>query len=232
MPGDTWKWVRLARAPAQTENKVLSELLVLAAGGHDYDKALYDQATEKMMAQIQAATNVALEFPNEFPNLYAFLTTANTGCKDIESATQALLAGPSGKAREITPGSDSSERTTSDADRWLSGMDSVRARALLGSGRNVENIDAQAKADAAGQARTRISNLVARKLDAFQNETRYQWDRMNQVIAFLLAVLAIYYTKPTDWHGVKLVLYACLGGLVAPFAKDIVAGLASFGKKP
>jgi len=53
--------------------RVLAELLDLSIGGPSFAPALFDQPVEKMMGQIQAAANVALEYPNRYPDLYRFL---------------------------------------------------------------------------------------------------------------------------------------------------------------
>jgi hypothetical protein len=50
-------------------NTVLNELLLLAVGAHTDPNALYDQPAEKMMGQIQAAANLALEYPEKYPHL-------------------------------------------------------------------------------------------------------------------------------------------------------------------
>lgn len=52
----------------------LSELMMLAIGGGGTAQALFDQPTNKMMGQIQAAANTALDFPQRYPALYEFLT--------------------------------------------------------------------------------------------------------------------------------------------------------------
>src|SRR3989304_5358600 len=45
-----------------------------AAGGAGGARALYDQPGEKLLGQMQAAVNVALDFPGVFPAFYGFLT--------------------------------------------------------------------------------------------------------------------------------------------------------------
>lgn len=152
MPKDIGRWVGSAFATLPTENAVLSELLILAAGGHDYDKALYDRPTEKMMAQIQAATDVALEFPDEFPPLYAFLTTADLSFKTLKEETQKTLSASRAEvANAAQPGSD--------ADLWQKGKDGVRARAVVS--RTEASADGEAHAIEHGGARLRACLRLA-----------------------------------------------------------------------
>jgi len=53
---------------------VLDQLLSLAIGGKNNASALYDQPTGKMLGQLQAAANLALDFPAVYPEFYEFLT--------------------------------------------------------------------------------------------------------------------------------------------------------------
>ena len=50
------------------------EMMTLAIGGGGTPNALFDQAANKMMGQIQAAANTALDFPDRYPAFYRFLT--------------------------------------------------------------------------------------------------------------------------------------------------------------
>jgi len=102
----------------------------------------------------------------------------------------------------------------------------------------------------AARARARLGNLVARKLDAFQNETQFAWADWNQRIAVVLSAALIMFVAHKELIGMKdsifgpgkddiyqflgwlLVLPLGLaGGAVAPFAKDMVSSLAGFAKK-
>lgn len=260
---DLPKWlVNEAFGSQAVAQKVLGELLLLAAGGHDYDKALYDQPTEKMMAQIQAAANVALEFPNEYPSFYGFLTSSDVRGKLLSDETRKTIepvsstvpaAQPDVTAPKLAAAISSdipkgSANASSDPEKWRAGMDAMRQShrtrvELMKTGDSPESeTTKQTKADAedAGKARSRLNNLVARKLDTFQNETRYMWDRLNQMIASALCggiiwlALCQMSAKPIPgflsetW---AIVLYVVFGGIAAPFAKDVVTGLASFAKK-
>lgn len=175
------------------------ELLVLAAGGAENASALYDQPSEKMLGQIQAAANVALDFPQVYPDFYALLTRG--------SATVDANA---------------------DHERWR------RFAPRMAQGIPTEpTAKAQFEADArdSTQARARLGNLVTRKLDALQTRIDYVWARLNQTVAVVCGALLLYVALPavvnsspvpatTRW------LMAVIGGLIAPFAKDVVNKLS------
>jgi len=50
------------------------EFIALTTGGYQSERALFDQPVEKLMAEIQAAANMAMDFPDRYPHLYDFLT--------------------------------------------------------------------------------------------------------------------------------------------------------------
>ncbi len=86
------------------------EFIALTTGGYASLSALFDQPIEKLMAQVQAAANMAMDFPNRYPGLYTFLTRqpdahhpedAARWHKHVESA-KALAANqvPSDEERE------------------------------------------------------------------------------------------------------------------------------------
>ena len=214
----------------KADSQILSELLLLAAGGHDYANALYDQPIEKMMAQIQSAANVALEFPNEYPALYAFLTHANIVGSVLSAPARATV---SANPKDLDEGGQ-----VSDARSWKRGVDAVRSMQnmrVTRTGSQPDDVKA-ADAEAAGKARSRLNNLVARKLDAFQNETRYFWDRLNQWVSSIMCTVLLFVfssqlaTILAPLTGINII-FLLFGGIAAPFAKDVVTALASFGKK-
>lgn len=55
------------------------ELKKLTLGRDTRPGPLLDQPTDKLMAQVQASSNLALDFPLTFPSLYAFLTSGAVG---------------------------------------------------------------------------------------------------------------------------------------------------------
>lgn len=166
-------------------------LLGRVAGEIEFSGVLYDQPAEKMMGQLQAAANLALDFPYRYDRLYRFLT-----------GTRAELAG--------------------DAKLW---HDYAKAVA--------EGKAREEDARLATQARARLGMLVTRSLDSFQNETQYLWAELNQRIAVVSAAAFIFWllfvmpdTKEWKFDLVRAVILAFVGGLVAPFAKDVVSALS------
>ncbi len=154
--------------------------------------ACWRAVQDGMLGMIQAATNVALDFPGVYPALYAFLTTG--------------------------------ERT--DQTAWLN---FCKRMTPPGAARK----PGTAATQQATQARARLGNLVARRLDAFQTRAEYTWARLNQISAiaagggFLWYVLA----KTDVANPFTVIVVALFGGLVAPFAKDIVTALSGLRTK-
>lgn len=219
----TWLWLH-----ADNDSTAYSEMLSLATGHPikdtfvtpqtvgfarsaigevHFSDVIFDQPTDKMMGQMQAAVNIVLDFPNRYPALYAFLT-----------------------------GSESARILHEDAQLWLTYCNKV-STGVVANGIGAEE-NKQLGRDAA-QARARLANLVARKLDGFQNETQYLWAEYNQrasvVIGtvFLLYVLthfeATYSGKPLGIGAILLL--SVFGGMISPFAKDIVSALSGLNAK-
>lgn len=181
------RWLAAASHPEETR----TELLALAAGGAGNANVLYDQPTAKMMGQIQAAANVALDFPDRYPRLYALLAATPGGGDDQKHW------------REF------SEKRMNGRARRTAGKDDAEARQAL-------------------QARARLGNLVARKLDALQNRMEHDWARLNQTVAIVgggailgMLLSSVQPAMPLE----SLVVVSVLGGMVAPFAKDVVSAL-------
>ncbi len=199
---------------APSEGPVLAQLELLAAGGHDYTDSLYDQPVEKLMGEIQAAVHVALDFPDLYPELYGFITEVDKShLKD-------------GASNNNTPARDSAI--------WKAGVTKVRdARARAAAGEPASATPGDGTQDAA-LARTRLTNLVSRRLDAFQVETQYFWDRLNQWASMLLGAIifaaAGLSIAQGDAQTIAIILLALPAGIVAPFAKALVSNLSSFGK--
>lgn len=193
-------------------NPVLAELLLLAVGGDRYWRTLYDQPVEKMMGQIQAAANVALEYPKDYPHLYAWLTRVPDWYWE-KGAT---------------------DSTRDDGTRWAEAVEVVNRIRALPAGAKVPAREL-ATAQEASKARARLNNLVARKLDAFQNNTQYRWTRWNHYGATVISMAVFLIALWESWHEVSgFFQYAVLAlpaGVIAPFAKQLSQSLASFGGK-
>ena len=184
-------------AGAPDANAAQQQLLLLAAGGPDNAAVLYDQPTAKLMGQIQAAANVALDFPSKYSAFYEFLAALP-------------------QIRELRAGAD-------DADVWRR----FSEERMEGRPRKASAAD-ELQARGAAQARARLGNLVSRKLDVLQNQIEFGWARLNQLwsVAGGGALLAWILLHQTPQPRLELVvLLSVLGGLVAPFAKDVVSAL-------
>ncbi len=175
-----------------------------AIGEVHFSDVIFDQPADKMLGQMQAAVNIVLDFPQKYQALYAFLT-----------------------------GSESANKLHDDAQLWMEYCGKVSAGASAGI--TWKEDDKQLGRDAA-QARARLANLVARKLDGFQNETQYLWAEYNQrasVIigtAFLLYVLSqVDSARNLGWMGILLL--SVFGGMISPFAKDVVSALSGLSAK-
>jgi hypothetical protein len=69
-----WAFVRSWLGPA-----AYSELKALTLARNNRPGPLLDQPTDKLMAQVQASSNLALDFPVAFPALYEVLTQGAAG---------------------------------------------------------------------------------------------------------------------------------------------------------
>ncbi len=182
----------------------LNELLLLAAGSPQSAYVLYGQPTERMMGQIQAAANLALDFPDQYQRVYAFFTGFP---KDAFVA--ALAEGEAG---------------ANDGDVWK--KFAVRAA-------REGEMDIKDQSRAAHQARARLGNLVARRLDIFQNQTQHQWAWYNQIAAFVIGAGITAYAIGShseikqSLDVLAIIGLSLLAGVLAPFAKDVVSSISS-----
>jgi hypothetical protein len=189
-----------------------SELLVLAAGGEQNAGVLFDQPTERMLGQIQAAANLSLEYPDHYPHAYAFFTREDLQLK---------LARTGGM--------------TSDSELWENFATRTAREGYTTD--EAQQLKQESEGRAAQQARARLGNLIARRLDMFQNRTQYRWARLNQLVSIIVgATLAAYallstnkIDNPKDF--IALVLLSLLAGMLAPFAKDVVAAISGLRAK-
>lgn len=186
------------------------ELIVLTVTYEKYSDALFDQPADKMMGQIQAAANVATDFPQSYEKLYQFLT-------DVPEPYN----------------SENKNRLSASSYRQPEPPDAVIWFNFITDGYSKANQDPSSDVvQQATRARGRLDHFVARKLDAFQSQTELCWARKNQYYAvttasvFLLGLL-IYIGVPFFWS----FLLAIFGGMMAPFAKDIVSGLSGIKTK-
>jgi hypothetical protein len=198
---------------ASDQPTALKQLLHLAIGGESYQTALFEQPAEKMFGQVQAAVNIALDFPDVAPNLYEFLTH--------EPGTE--RKGELRVAAKLNATKEAALFKTSDQDLWS------RFAADLNAGKvDLKTQDPRKKQEylEANQARQRLDNLVRRRLDALQTRTAYRWGRYNQFAAFGLAVIfALIALWNADLNPLVKGIFAVAAGFLAPPAKDLAAAL-------
>lgn len=179
-----------------SDTTCFNQLLALTVTDQDAQEALFDQPTDKLMAQVQAAVNVVIDFPDTYPEFYKFFTQVPVPFADGQS----------------------------DSEVWKTFITSSYAGEPAGP--------ADPLVQAATRARARIDHFVSRKLDAFQTRTEFLWARKNQYYSvfasfvFLVALL-VYICVPILWA----VILAGFGGMMAPFAKDIVTALSGLRTK-
>lgn len=101
----------------------------------------------------------------------------------------------------------------------------------------------EAQLSSAEEARTRLSYLIDRRMDAFQVEATSRWEHRNKQAAFFLsallalAAIGVYVVSYQYWTplskpqvaalGLMVPLAALVAGFVAPVAKDLVTALQS-----
>lgn len=199
------------------------ELLILTVSDVSSARALFDQPTEKMMGQIQAATAVVVEFPALFPAMYDFLTRAP------RSQAAAAETDSSGRLTAASP--------PADADVWQAYVSSLEPGGTE-SARSPDPDGAVAAARTATHARARIDHFISRKLDAFQTRAQYVWARLNQTAAIVGAGAIILYILRSQeavgfvTTGLQQFTLAAFGGMLAPFAKDVVSALTGLKTRP
>ncbi|HQS57605.1 MAG TPA: hypothetical protein PLU16_02535 [Gallionellaceae bacterium] len=185
------------------------ELMVLAAGGEQNANVLFDQPTERMMGQIQAAANMALDYPDRYPHTYKFFS---------QEDLQMMSLQPGGLPR--------------DSELW-----ERFATGMAHSGQRAIEAQQESESRAAQQARVRIGNLIARRLDMFQNSMLYLWARINQVLSIavgsgLSAYVLLTATRSESTNDfIVLVLMSFTAGMLAPFAKDVVSAIGGLRAK-
>ncbi len=190
-----------------SDSSTLNELLLLSAGGGRYADVLYDQATERMMGQIQAAANLALEYPDRYPHIYAFFTKEDLEMKSLQASG-----------------------AVSDSKVWAGfAMQTAQLKAL-------DEKAAEPDSRAAQQARVRLGNLIARRLDTFQNRTQFRWARLNQgasimVGAALSAYILISAGTMQGKDSFAIFALSLMAGMLAPFAKDVVTAVSGIRTK-
>ena len=186
------------RQRKDVDRKVLSEvspdeaqalLIELATGGDD--RAFYELAIEQMVAQMNAAVQITLDYPSK--NFYFDLLAVMSDGADLGDVAAVVSHSPTGaRGKKAAP-----------PDDYL-------------------------------QARARVSHRIQRNLDAIQISVGKRWERWLHVASIVVSVILILaffrFDPPGFAAGNKmaigsLILFALLGGMVAPVASNLVAAL-------
>lgn len=183
---------------------VLNETLNLAIGGSENAKALYDQPTGKMLGQLQAAANLALDFPAVYPEFYDFLTSGSSAAGGASDRDKWREFAP--KMIQGVP-TDPGEKAAYEKEA----RESTQARARLG------NLVTR-KLDA---LQTRAEYIWARMNQGAS--LAIGWWFFYYVLGATPGAEKVNVTT-------KFVL-ALLAGLIAPFAKDVVSALSGLRVK-
>jgi hypothetical protein len=196
---------------------VLKELLVLTVGGSDNKQTLFTQTTAKMLAQIQLAANAAIDHPTRYPRLYEFL--ARTALTEVTGTADSDIW------KEFTAKLEPSASTgPGSGETTLGGSAPIMEPPTISSNAPEEEVRA------ASRARSRIDNVVARKLDALQVQVDRGWESANLTVAvwigiFIGIVLSLSDTWLGPWYFVMLILVGALSGFVGHFLGNLAAAL-------
>ena len=201
----------------QKEQGFFNEFLVLTVGSKQDENVLYDQPVEQMMGQIQSAANLSLEFPDRYPKVYKFFTKEDS-----------KLASP--QINDLPNDSQLWETfATSIAEKGFLADEIPPQTEILSEPQVIRRAEQQKHIRDAQQARVRLGHLIARRLDIFQNRTKYKWAKYNQVLSILLGFGLSFYVLYSSYkfdslkEYLVLILFSLLAGILAPFAKDVVS---------
>jgi hypothetical protein len=179
------------------------EFCALVTGGYATTRAVFDQPIEKLMAQIQAACNMALDFPDRYPALFAFLTR-----------------------RPAVSHEDPATEAVEDAVLWR------EAAKMRGEGDTQATVKMRAGAEARARLQNLISRqLDALQTEVHYRWSR--GNQLVATAAASSLTFFILFAAIPDRSGSNTliaVLLSLFAGLVAPFAKDVVSGLSSFAR--
>ena len=183
------EWVR---SPA-----AMDELLELTVADRGSAQALYDQPTDRMMAQIQAAAGVALDFPQRFPALFGFIASTSRAPASAADGGGTIEPSDAETWREF------SARDVDATDVTPELRKATQARARL------ENL-AQRKLDA---FQTRTEYMWARN-------NQY-------VAVFAAGVFIFFALYNGLGDLLQVAVLSAVGGMVAPVSKDVVTALTN-----
>jgi len=179
------------------------EFIELVTGGYATKRAVFDQPIEKLMAQIQAATNMALDFPDRYPALFGFLTMR----PPLKPATPAGTPLP-----------------RSDAELWQSAA-KLRGESAIS---NEMRIGAEARARLQNLVARQLDALQTEVYFRWSRSNQLVATSAAAVLTFLVLFASITVDTPNEL-AIAIVL-SLFAGLVSPFAKDLASGLSSFAR--
>lgn len=189
--------------------QALIELQELCAVDGQDMGAILELPTDEMVGHLRSAAGVAIDFPGEFPHLNAFLTTLTPGMAAEWDRLSTAINGEEHTARASnvdTDGADSTRHDRRDDREGEWNPDAIRARA-------------------------KIDHFVTRRLDAFETHLEYWWARWNQYAAVsggTLLIALVLASSGGGWSVGRVIqtgLLSVFGGMLAPFAKDVVSAL-------
>jgi hypothetical protein len=199
----------IARWVGRKRKRALEQLIILAAGGKAGASGWYNQPDDRLVTTLQAAANVALNYPLSYPDVY-----------------ELLVSNPSAA---VPQGHD-------DSDIW---RDASKLATVPVPTDEHERAEFLALSRQGNEARLRLGNFVQRKIDALASRIDWTWSRLNQGVALIVGVIMtfIFLSQRAAAEQFDLpvrIMFAIVGGLIAPFAKDIVSALSGLGspKKP
>jgi len=181
------------------------EFLELLTGGYATKRAVFDQPVEKLMAQIQSATNMTLDFPDRYPQMFRLLT-----------------------ARRPAHGSPAQDgQQVSDAQLWL------KAAALRREGAEAAHEALRAGAEARARLQNLVARqLDALQTEVHYRWSRANQivaTSAGAVLAFLALVVSQGTSRPELVP--VFIAMSLVAGLTSPFAKDLVSGLSGFARQ-
>lgn len=203
----------------RTDSAVLKELLVLTVGGSDNQRTLFTQTTAKLLAQIQLAANAAIDHPTRYPYLYGFL--ARTTLPDVAGGTDSdIWMRFTERLERSATKSPSNEPTSPSAPMGVA----------LGEPSSAPTSPSEEEVRAASRARSRIDNVVARKLDALQVQIERGWESANLTAAvwtgiIIGVVLSLSDTRLGPWYFFMLILIGAVSGFVGHFLDNLASAL-------
>ena len=207
-PGKVWHHDLRSR---DVDPPALIQLKKLCSAQGEDIVAILELPTDEMVRHLRGAAGVAIDFPDRFPDLSRFLMDLTPNVATEWNRLSSVPRGESHDGHDRPLDLDGNDDQVASNGEWSA---------------------------AAIRARARIDHFVTRRLDAFQAHLEYWWARWNQYSAvgggtlFIAGVLGLSGGAP--WGGARVfqtLVLAAFGGMLAPFAKDVVSALINLRAK-